>query len=110
MSTTRVLLKKYGPSLAEPLLGAAELGFAEIAVRVLNAVIRPVLSYWHPALEVWEAARPEKMARLEHAATSGRAAELREALNALRPVVLAYARLLQETAGGANLVASSLSG
>lgn len=52
--TTRDILRRYGPSLAEP-KPDGQYNFGFLAVALLNFSIRPLLSRWHPALEDWEA-------------------------------------------------------
>src|SRR5512144_445678 len=55
---SRDILRRYGPELAEPRReGQYSLGFLTVAM--LNLALRPVLSYWHPELQIWEARRPE---------------------------------------------------
>ena len=48
-NTTRDILRKYGPSVAQP-KGKDNLSFGYLAVTVLNVVLRPVLAKWHPLL------------------------------------------------------------
>lgn len=48
--TTRAILRKYGPAVGKP-KGKGELSFGTLSVAVLNAVLHPVLSKWHPLLE-----------------------------------------------------------
>ena len=49
--TTREILRKYGPSVAKP---KKELSFGYLAVSILNKVLRPTLSFWHPILLDYE--------------------------------------------------------
>ena len=51
--TTRGILRKYGPSVARPKSGK-ELSFGYLAVSMLNLVLRPLLTKWHPQLRSWE--------------------------------------------------------
>ena len=53
---TRDILRKYGPELA-PRGRAGGVTFAGIAVEMVNTVLRPLLTKWHPALAEWEATR-----------------------------------------------------
>ena len=55
--TTRGILRAKGPTVARN-HGDGNLSFAVIAVRVLNDVLRPVLSEWHPRLDQYEQLRP----------------------------------------------------
>src|SRR5436305_7365354 len=50
---TRRILKEHGPGVARELSRDA-ITFAHLAVAVLNVVLRPFLSKWHPALEEYE--------------------------------------------------------
>src|ERR671939_642463 len=45
--STRDILRKYGPSVAEP-KGKGNLSFGYLAVAILNGALRPVLAKWHP--------------------------------------------------------------
>ena len=51
--TTRTLLRSYGPSVARP-GGGRQLSFGYLAVSMLNLVLRPLLTKWHPQLQEWE--------------------------------------------------------
>ena len=51
--TTRGILRKYGPGVARPKSGH-ELSFGYLAVSMLNLVLRPLLTEWHPKLHSWE--------------------------------------------------------
>ena len=45
--TTRGILRRYGPAVARP-KGGRELSFGYLAVSMLNLVLRPLLTEWHP--------------------------------------------------------------
>ena len=47
--TTRGILKEYGPGIAIPKRGR-ELSLGYLAVSMLNHVLRPLLTAWHPRL------------------------------------------------------------
>ena len=55
--TTRSILRKYGPSVARPKRGR-KLSFGYLAVSMLNLVLRPLLTEWHPKLRRWERDNP----------------------------------------------------
>ena len=55
--TTRGILRKYGPSVARPKSGE-KLSFGFLAVSMLNLVLRPLLTEWHPKLQSWERGHP----------------------------------------------------
>ena len=71
--TTREILKRYGPTVAQP-KGEAGLSFGYLAVEILNRVLRPVLAYWHPLLLDYESTRDH---RRRARSTSGRGAKQR---------------------------------
>ncbi|MEU5889928.1 hypothetical protein ABZ835_24250 [Streptomyces sp. NPDC047461] len=56
--TTREILRRYGPEVAPP-LAPGHVSFGVLAVTVLNRVLRPLLSSWHPRLTAYESRRPE---------------------------------------------------
>ena len=49
-ATTRDILRRYGPDVAEP-KPHGQYSFGVLAVAMLNYGLRPVLARWHPALE-----------------------------------------------------------
>ena len=58
--TTRGILKAYGPGIAIP-KGGRKLSFGYLAVSMLNHVLRPLLTAWHPRLQDWERENPGKL-------------------------------------------------
>ncbi len=88
-NTTRDILRRYGPEVAPP-LAPGHVSFGVLAVTVLNRVLRPLLSSWHPRLTAYESQRPEGVdpvaweRQWEHAdALRARIAEVRETLVSL---------------------------
>ena len=55
--TTRTILRSYGPAVARP-KGGLELSFGYLAISMLNHVLRPLLTEWHPRLRQWERENP----------------------------------------------------
>ena len=55
--TTRSILRAYGPSVARP-RRQKELSLGYLAVSMLNLVLRPLLTRWHPQLHIWERDNP----------------------------------------------------
>ena len=51
--TTRSLLRSYGPSVVRS-GGGRQLSLGYLAVSMLNLVLRPLLTKWHPRLQGWE--------------------------------------------------------
>jgi hypothetical protein len=94
----REILRRYGPEVAEPKSdGEYNLGFLSVAM--LNFALRPVLSYWHPELQVWEATRPAGMSVKTHEDAWPRIDDLRAALDQTRGVLLTYATVLGSACG-----------
>ncbi|WP_217923126.1 hypothetical protein [Miltoncostaea oceani] len=91
--TTRDILRSYGPRIAQP-KGSGDYSFGFLAAVILNDVLRPVLTEWHPRLEDWEAGRPQGLSRTEHEKSWEHTPELRKALSDIREPLIAYADLL----------------
>ncbi|MFI6011504.1 hypothetical protein ACIBAG_22270 [Streptomyces sp. NPDC051243] len=104
-TTTREVLRKYGPEVAEPKKNG-QYNFGYLAVAMLNYGIRPLLASWHPALEDWETHRPADRSRRDHELAWSRASELRTALRDTRNILTAYAGLLAGACGVPNLLAA----
>lgn len=115
---TRGILREHGPEVARSSKDG-NLSFAVIALRVLNDVLRPVLSRWHPDLEAWEQRRPDTIGQASWERQWDRCHEARADLAAIRPTIRQYVLVLAEAAqvpemadavlvrnGGANLAAS----
>ncbi len=102
-ATTRDILRRYGPSIAQS-SKKDSLSFGHIAVAVLNGVLRPVLAKWHPRLQAYESTRPEGRSIVEHEREWPEEAELRAALDTTRLQLRAYAALLGEVTGAPNLI------
>jgi hypothetical protein len=91
---TRDILTKYGPAIAMP-KRANGITFGYLAIGMLNNVLRPFLSYWHPELSDWEARRPDNVSAKEYERGWERDLELRQHLdrlaNELRQFVIVLA-------------------
>jgi hypothetical protein len=103
-ATTRDILRRYGPEVAEPKPGG-QYSFGVLAVAMLNVGLRPLLARWHPALEDWEASRPPGRSRSEHEQAWEHAADLRAALDTARDVLTQYAALMAAACGVPDLLA-----
>lgn len=101
----RAILRKYGPEVAEP-KKSGKYNFGFLTVAMLNFAVRPVLSYWHPELQVWEAQRAGSTSVKEHEDLWPRAAEMRRAIEATREVLASYATVLAEACGVPDLRAA----
>ncbi|PBC83013.1 MULTISPECIES: hypothetical protein [unclassified Streptomyces] len=104
--TTRDILRRYGPDVA-PWSRQGEITFGSLAVTVLNAVVCPLLTRWHPAVAEHEAARPPGVAPQQHEQSWEHEAELRQQLRLARNTLTDLARVLAEVAGAADLLAPS---
>jgi hypothetical protein len=104
-ATTRDILRRHGPAVAEP-KPDGQYNFGYLAVVILNGAIRPVLAHWHPLLEEWEATRPAGRSRAEHEEAWPQAAQLRAELDALRASLTQYAALLAAACGVPDLSAA----
>ncbi len=101
--TTRNVLRKYGPGIAVP-RDAEGLSFGYLAVAILNTVLRPLLSQWHPLLLDYENNREKTVSILEHEQNWAKAADLRQVLNDTRRILISYAGLLAQVAGVPSLI------
>ncbi|MCL8209435.1 MAG: hypothetical protein K6V97_15405 [Actinomycetia bacterium] len=99
--TIRRMLRRHGPAIARP--KNDELTFAWVAVAMLNRVLRPFLTRWQPLLADWERRRPEGVSALEHERRWDRHEELRQGINAVREVLVAFADMLADAAGVVHL-------
>ena len=95
--TTRTILRKYGPSIAQP-KGEDNLSFGYLAVVILNVVLRPVLAKWHPMLLDYESTRNGSVSPLEHEREWDKHDELRQVLNDVRGILIEYTDLLAQVA------------
>lgn len=104
-TTTREVLRKYGPEVAEPKKDG-QYNFGYLAVALLNYGLRPLLANWHPTLEDWEARRPANSSRRDHELAWSRAGELRAEMRSTRVILATYADLLASACGVPNLLAA----
>ncbi len=93
-SITRQILKEAGPDV-----GASHESVGGIAIAVLNKGLRPFLSKWHPALQVWEAQRPANVSPKDHEKNWVEVPQLRSELQSLNADLEQYAVALAEVAG-----------
>lgn len=108
--TTRNILREYGPAVAKP-YGRGSLSFGQIAVVILNEVLRPFLARWHVPFRDYEMARPQGMPTLAHDAVWERKPEYERHFAALQQTLYVYADALARIAEvpflTANLEATS---
>ena len=101
--TTRKILRKYGPSVAQP-KGKGKLSFGYLAVVILNTVLRPVLAKWHPLLLDYESTKESSVSSLEHERQWDKNVELRRILDDVRVVLINYANLLAQVVDVPSLI------
>jgi len=106
--TTRDILRRYGPVIAEPKPNG-QYSFGFLAVTLLNFEIRPLLNRWHPALEDWEATRLPSRSRAEHERMWANAPELRSDLVDAGQLLMSYAGTLAVACGVPDLVVGPFS-
>jgi hypothetical protein len=94
---SRDILKKYGASIARP-KGDNYISFGYLSVAILNTVLRPILSQWHPLLLDYEQKKPPEVSTIEHEKNWERNQELRQVLNKNRFILIQYADLLAQVA------------
>src|SRR3954452_8324859 len=101
--STRDILRRYGPDIAEPKPGG-QFNFAYLAVTILNSGLRPMLGRWHPALRRWEERCPPGTSPAAHERSWPRAGELRADLAGTRQTLTDYAAALAIACGVPNLL------
>ncbi|MBA7663237.1 hypothetical protein ES703_71276 [subsurface metagenome] len=96
-NSTRNILRKYGPTVAQA-RGKDNISLGYLAVAILNTVLRPVLAKWHPLLLDYEGNKEPSISPLEHEQRWDKAKELRRELNGVRDILTDYAELLAQVA------------
>ncbi len=95
--TTRDILRKYGPIVAEH-KGKNEYSFGELSVYILNYVLRPLLETWHPLLQDYESKRDSQISIKEHEDNWELNSELRNELEKTRRILVKYSYYLAKVA------------
>ncbi|MCS0603330.1 hypothetical protein NX794_19230 [Streptomyces sp. LP11] len=102
-TTTREILRRYGPGVAPP-LAPGHVSFGVLAVTVLNRVLRPLLASWHPRLTAYESGRPSDHDPVLWEREWEHAEALRAEITAVRRSLTSLARTLQAVAGVGDLI------
>ena len=97
-TTTRQILRQYGPDVARPKRDS-QLSLGYLAISMLNYVLRPVVARWNPLLLDYEHRRAPDVSAWEHEVRWEHAADLRAALNQTRHILLDYIEILAEISG-----------
>lgn len=87
---TREILKEAGPEVA---MGKESLGF--YAMAILNDILRPFLTKWHPMLLDWENQRKPSQSMIKHEKEWTHSKTLRKELETLRKDLIKYCNALQ---------------
>ncbi|WP_405642839.1 hypothetical protein [Streptomyces sp. NBC_00019] len=101
--TTREILRRYGPEVAPP-LAPGHVSFGVLAVTVLNRVLRPLLSSWHPRLTAYESQRPEGVDPVVWERQWEHADALRAQIAEVRVTLASLAENLREVADVSDLI------
>lgn len=95
--TTRNILKKYGPEVAHP-QEKDRISFGKLAVTILNYELRPLLTEWHPKLDLYLQKIDQGTSISEHEAKWEFNKELRHKLRAAQKVLKDYSAILARVA------------
>jgi transcriptional regulator with XRE-family HTH domain len=101
--TTRAILRRYGPAMARNNQDT-HLSFSSLMIRMLNTVLRPLLSKWHPLLQDYEATRPDSVSVTQHERCWERYTELRQEMSMTRKALIEYATIFAQMAGVSQLI------
>lgn len=96
--TARAVLRAHGPDIAVTVERAGPT-VASLAAGILNRVLRPVLTKWHPLLLDYEQRIPEGVTAMEHERAWTRYQELRGVLATIQADLAVYAKRLADLAG-----------
>jgi hypothetical protein len=102
-STVRDILRKYGPAVAKPKRKNG-ISFGLLSVAVLNSVLRPVLSKWHPTLADYESSKPAGTSAVDHERKWEKVYELRQVLQETQIRLAEFASILADVAGVPSLL------
>ena len=102
--TTREVLRRHGPEIAESKRESGRYSLGYLAVAILNFELRPVLARWHPALEEWESRRSPTVSKIEHERSWEQAVALRADLERVRVNLADYAELLAAASGVPHMI------
>lgn len=107
-AVTREVLRSHGPEVARD-KGDGNPSLATVAAVILNGVIRPMLSTWHPRLADYEAKRPPGTGVPAWERKWEHYEELRQALNDTRQLIRNYVEVLGDAAQATEFAAAAVS-
>jgi len=95
--STRKILREYGPAVARP-KGEGEFSFGYLAIAIINYVIRPLLTKWHPKLLHYQSMQTGTSASVLYEQQWEDSDQLRQELNNAHGILRQYADLLARIA------------
>ena len=95
--STRKILREYGPAVARP-KGEGEFSFGYLAIAIINYVIRPLLTKWHPKLLHYQSMQIGTSASVLYEQQWEDSDQLRQELNNAHGILRQYADLLARIA------------
>lgn len=104
---TREVLRRHGPDVGAS-RADGNLSLALISLRVLNDVIRPVLSTWHPKLDAYVKRRQPEQDEADWERDWPDNAACRAALNGIRAEVRSYLDALAQIAGTPDIADAAI--
>ena len=93
----RSILRQHGPDVGLPSEGG-EISVARLAVTLLNQVLRPLLTKWHPRLQEWEIARPDDVSIPTYERSWSDYDDLQSEIESTRRTIIPFAGLLMDVA------------
>jgi len=96
-ATMRTILREHGPAVART-HGPEASVVSAVAMAILNDVLRPLLSKWHPLLLDHESRRPDGRSAAEHERAWARNEEMRRELARARERLAGCAQVLAAAA------------
>lgn len=84
-----------------------DMSFGYLSIIVVNYILRPFLTKWHPMLLDWEEQREENVSVVTHERAWEHNPQLRQELNGIRIILIEYAELLANVAGVPSLILKS---
>lgn len=97
-STTRQILRSYGPQVSRP-KNPGNLSLGDIAISVLNDVLRPFLSKWHPLLLHHEKTKAIDITPIDHERQWEMYSEFHQVFLGNNLILREYADLLAKVSG-----------